>query len=169
MRYYLYLLCIAWNVAVSFYVSRQLLPLRHQIFQVAGRRKPYRANYPRKMKRILRSSNDTISFMRVINSTYEGLLQWLCHGFIFSYKILDYLKYNASERMHESLMQKIRKKARKLNITVDPDYAKRTKTLRPTMMEWLNANGSFTVRSIFIIIAYSHIVRRLLMPSMSWK
>lgn len=74
MRYYIYLLCIAWNAVLSFYVSRQLLPIRQRVFELPGRRKPYRQNYPRKMKRILRSANDTASFSRVLSGVFEGLI-----------------------------------------------------------------------------------------------
>lgn len=66
----------------------------------------------------------------------------------YRYVLLDYLKFNASDGMHESLMKKITKKARRLNITVDAEFAKRTKPIRPTMMEWLIANGSFTVSAL---------------------
>lgn len=71
MRFCLYLLSLAWSVVLSFY-TRSLLPVRHQMFQLSGRRKPFRQNYPRKMKRILRSSANETAFSRVLNSVFEG-------------------------------------------------------------------------------------------------
>ena len=167
MRYYIYALCIAWNVVMSFYVSRHLLPVRPHSFELAGRRKPYRKNYPRKIKRMLRSSNDTTSFSRILTDVFDGLLTicywWLCLEFD-----VDFLKNNASERMYEGIMKKIGKQARRLNITVDPEFGKRNKTIRPTMIEWLTNNGSFTVCMAICCFSFIDIVLRPLLMLWIW-
>ncbi len=57
----------------------------------------------------------------------------------------EYLKNNASEAIYESIRHKLEKAARKLNVTLKPDFGLKPVVVRPNIVEHVVSAGIFTV------------------------
>jgi uncharacterized surface protein with fasciclin (FAS1) repeats len=88
---------------------------------------PSVGNLPRKMKRNLRSIKDAAAFEKIYTEEYE-----------------TFLKVEARGAVYENLMEKIRTKARKLNITLKPEFGVKPIVVLPDLVDTAIAAGSFT-------------------------
>jgi hypothetical protein len=90
-------------------------------------KEPSIGNLPRKLKRKIRSSNET---------TFDQL---------YSPEFDNFLKNQAKGGVYENIMKTLNKKARHLKITLKPDFGVKPKIVLPTIVETAVAAGSFGV------------------------